>query len=272
MKRRRARFGFETDDEEEELQQQEEVCLPAEAAAAAEEEEEDDDDEDEDDDDDDDEEEGEAEGHAEGHEEEWLPRPTTERFPGEHALVNRAIELTRADIASKSALVAAGSGRKRFRRTRGSQSPLPPGWTVQVRDTGVSKHKKYRGPGGATARSAAAAWQASAALEARAAALAAASARFPAPAAAASAASAAVPPPASCRRRRNRGSATRRSGGVLVSLPMPSRADELRERRIVRFQTFDNEEQSEAGLSAAPRAGARRAVCRRRSRRTRTSV
>ena len=40
---------------------------------------------------------------------------------------------------------------------------------------------------------------------------------------------------------------TRRSGGVLVSLPMPSRADELRERRIVRFQTFDNEEQSEAG-------------------------
>ena len=101
--------------------------LPAEAAAA--EEEEDDDEDDADDDDDDDE--GEAEGHAEGHEEEWLPRPTTERFPGEHALVNRAIELTRADIASKSALVAAGSGRKRFRRTRGSQSPLPPGWTVR---------------------------------------------------------------------------------------------------------------------------------------------
>ena len=41
---------------------------------------------------------------------------------------------------------------------------------------------------------------------------------------------------------------------MLVSLQMPSRADELRERRIVRFQTFDNEEQSEAGPSAAPRA------------------
>ena len=196
-----------------------------------------------------------------------MPRPTTERFPGEHALVRPGDRGSpRADIASKSALQGRGGRRpEAVPADTGVSKPAPSRLDGRGEGHGVSKHKN-RGPGGATAlrrRGVAA----SAALEARAAALAAASARFPAPAAAAAAPAvtpaAELPAPSEARKRPTRRSRRARRPADAIA------ADELRERRIVRFQTFDNEEQSEAvGCAARPALAARSAVVDRGGRLT----